>query len=94
MSEAEQGILPEHLKSAAEWRVIAAARPLEPGQGLVAIALRNGPGMEIGFTVPLGWPANFEDCDMEAAGLVVSARIFEALSSACRAEAQRLVGAL
>lgn len=88
----ERSSLPEGLQQSVVWSVDAEASASRPGIGVIEMTIRNGDGLQLRLALPLGWPENFEACDMEAAGLVVAETMFDALAVECRRVADEKVG--
>lgn len=84
----ERSSLPQGLQQSVVWTVDAEASASSPGIAVVEMTVRNGDGLEIRLALPLGWPENFEACDMEAAGLGVAEAMFHALAVECRRAAR------
>ncbi len=84
--------LPPSLRAAAEWMVEAKVVSSALGEGVVEVSATNGLGQAYRWGVPLGWPAHYEDRDMEAAGLTSISHIMSALADRCSAAAREKAG--
>ncbi|WP_167765487.1 MULTISPECIES: hypothetical protein [unclassified Brevundimonas] len=54
--------------------------------------MMNREGMQIGIGAPFVWPDNYEDRDMEAAGLAAAAKILQHLTDKLGATAREILG--
>lgn len=85
--------LPKFFEPAADWSVAARVEPGAKGEAVVGVIMESAAGLRVGLGLPLGWAENYEDRDMEAAGLIVAAEIFKRLSVKLADEALARAGA-
>lgn len=92
-SNSPEGPLPSFFNAAVDWSVKARVQPSEPGFCIVGVYMTNAEGLNIGIGMPFAWPENYEDRDMEAAGLAAAAKIFQQLTDELSATARERLGA-